>query len=78
MPTTSILKTERGGKCESCGFDGDLGALHFHHRDPKKKKFALSKTPRGAYAKVKAEAKKCALVCGNCHSLIHAGKLKCP
>jgi hypothetical protein len=78
MPTTDLIKIERGSACEACGFDADLGALQFHHRDPKKKKFALSRAPRGAYAKVKAEANKCALVCGNCHVLIHAGKLDCP
>lgn len=78
VATTDQLKNERGGACESCGFDGDLRALHFHHRDPKKKKFELSKTRRGAYARVKREADKCALVCGNCHTLIHSGKLECP
>jgi len=39
---TVILKEERGGACEICGFNQSLWALHFHHVVPGDKKFKLS------------------------------------
>lgn len=29
----------KGGRCQGCGYNRYVGALDFHHRDPKKKKF---------------------------------------
>lgn len=29
----------RGGKCERCGYNKNLAALDFHHRNPDTKKF---------------------------------------
>jgi hypothetical protein len=37
-----ILVEEAGGRCELCGYDRYVGALHFHHVDPGRKSFALS------------------------------------
>lgn len=31
----------RGGKCERCGYNKNLAALEFHHRDPNTKKFQI-------------------------------------
>ena|ERR1035437_155220 len=61
-----------GGKCVRCGYKKCVGALHFHHKNPKTKKFALS--ARGitrAFEKTLEEAKKCILICSNCHSELH-------
>jgi len=33
----------RGGKCQKCGYDKNLAAFDFHHRDPKTKKFKMIK-----------------------------------
>jgi hypothetical protein len=63
-----------GGKCSSCGFSGHQRALHFHHLDPSSKKFQI--TPflaRAPFESLLAEARKCVLLCGNCHAVEHAG-----
>lgn len=31
----------RGGKCERCGYNKNLAALDFHHRDPILRSFRL-------------------------------------
>jgi hypothetical protein len=30
---------KRGGKCERCGYDVNLSALEFHHKNPEEKEF---------------------------------------
>src|SRR5437588_10906880 len=37
-----ILVQEAGGACAICGYNGWIGALHFHHRDPRDKRFEIS------------------------------------
>ena len=68
------LVEARGGACEICGFSASIGALHFHHRNPKEKEFQLSnKGGTISFARLEAEAKKCALLCANCHASIEWG-----
>lgn len=57
-------------KCLRCGYDRYIGALEFHHRDPTQKKFQI-KQNRGLGDLV-AEARKCDLLCVNCHREQHA------
>ena len=74
-----ILVEEAGGACEICGYDKCLRALHFHHRDPAQKLFALS--GRGfsrSLAALRTEAEKCALLCGNCHCELEEGLTTLP
>jgi hypothetical protein len=57
-----------------CGYDRCMGALHFHHVDPSLKNFTLGH--RGvarSIANARAEAKKCVLLCSNCHAEVEAG-----
>jgi DNA-binding transcriptional MerR regulator len=75
---SATLKEERGNKCESCGYDRHPDALHFHHRDPKTKEFNISSTRGSGYARLKKEADKCALLCGNCHVEVHKNIRPCP
>jgi hypothetical protein len=64
----------RGGKCQVCGYSKCLMALDFHHLDEKTKEFELSQRDlTRSWDKILAEAKKCILVCANCHREIHAG-----
>ena len=64
----------KGGKCVLCGYDKCIAALQFHHRDPKKKSFDLSsRSMLRAWDGLIKEAKKCDLVCANCHTEIHWG-----
>jgi hypothetical protein len=69
-----ILVAEAGGCCSICGYDRCVAALQFHHVEPSAKLFALSMegVTRGL-AKARAEAKKCVLLCANCHAEVEAG-----
>jgi 5-methylcytosine-specific restriction endonuclease McrA len=62
----------KGGKCSVCGYDRYIGALNFHHQNPKEKDFGLS--ARGfthSWEKTKIELDKCILICSNCHAELH-------
>jgi transposase-like protein len=70
----ATLVAEAGGRCELCGYDRHIGALHFHHRDPATKSFTIA--ARGmtrSLAAARAEMQKCVLLCGNCHAEVEAG-----
>ena len=75
---TILLKQERGGACEICGFNTSLRALQFHHINPTEKSFKISECRGCSIDKLRAEADKCALVCGNCHVMIHEKVIPCP
>lgn len=62
-----------GGCCQKCGYDKCRNALEFHHLDPSKKDFEISRKYNKSWEAVKAEIAKCILVCANCHREIHAG-----
>ncbi len=69
-----ILIEEAGGSCRLCGYDRCVAALHFHHVDPTEKRFSLSH--RGvarSLERARAEARKCVLLCSNCHAEVEAG-----
>lgn len=68
-----ILAEERGGKCELCGYNKYIGALEFHHKDEKQKSFAISNALTRGIDKSREEAKKCVLICANCHREVHNG-----
>jgi len=70
---------QKGGCCQSCGFNKYNGALEFHHIDPSQKDSKMSKmTRRPDNPEVQRELAKCVLVCSNCHRMIHAGIIDCP
>ena len=65
---------EAGGRCVHCGFDAYVGALQFHHRDPATKAFELSRQGiTRSLAHLRSEARKCVLLCANCHAMVEAG-----
>ena len=69
-----LLVAEAGGACRLCGFDSYVGALQFHHREPSRKAFALSRQGvTRSVASARAEARKCVLLCANCHAMVEAG-----
>lgn len=49
--------------------------LHFHHRDPRTKTMNLSNPTSTDWQIIKAEIRKCDVVCANCHAMIHSGRL---
>ena len=59
-----------------CGYDKNLRALSFHHREPEEKNFKLSARELGMYAEARLldEVNKCDLLCANCHMEEHASK----
>lgn len=63
-----ILIEEAGGKCLDCGYVGPPFLFDFDHRNPKEKQFQISQTHL-ALATLRDEAKKCDLVCANCHRM---------
>src|SRR4051794_3349928 len=69
-----ILVAEAGGRCLLCGYDRCLAALEFHHIDPAEKAFHVSREGvTRSLAKARAEARKCVLLCSNCHVEVEAG-----
>jgi 5-methylcytosine-specific restriction endonuclease McrA len=73
------LIAEAGGACVICGYDRSPRALHFHHVDPRAKEFALG--GRGltrGIERLRVEAKKCVLLCSNCHAEVEAGVTDLP
>ncbi len=69
-----ILIEEFGGCCQLCGYDRCPAALQFHHIDPSLKEFSVSRSGiTRAFSEVLEEAKKCILLCANCHAEVEAG-----
>lgn len=65
------LKLERG--CQRCG-EHDPRVLDYHHRDPRGKLGKVSRAikDRWSRARIRAEIRKCDLLCANCHRREHA------
>ncbi len=61
-----------GGKCIKCDYDKCITALTFHHRDPNGKEFSVSHKNIKSFSRLLEEAKKCDLLCHNCHSEEHS------
>ena len=68
----------RGGRCERCGYNENLAALDFHHRDPQTKNFQIDMRSfsNTNLDTLKEELDKCDLLCANCHREVHHPNLK--
>lgn len=75
----SALVEAAGGSCELCGYDRSPVALQFHHVDPATKEFGIAQlgVARSLEAAL-AEARKCVLLCANCHAEVEAGLATLP
>jgi transposase len=70
----AILVREAGGACCLCGYSESMRALHFHHVDPVEKRLEIN--ARGVALSLdtlRAEARKCVLLCSNCHAKVEEG-----
>jgi DNA-binding CsgD family transcriptional regulator len=68
-----------GGRCLICGYDRCLGALQFHHTDRNTKLFGVAMKGRTiSFEKLLAEARKCLLMCANCHAEVERGVTEIP
>lgn len=73
------LIEEFGGACRICGYNRFAGALQFHHRNPEEKSFhiALNGASR-SLDRAREEARKCVLLCANCHAEVEWGDATLP
>ena len=76
--TTAAWPTQKTSSGEAAGirlsgYDRNLAALEFHHRDSRTKQFQLDlrSLSNRSWQVIAAEAAKCVLVCSNCHKEIH-------
>lgn len=68
------LVEEFGGVCARCRYDRCQAVLQFHHIDPQTKEFGISASGLcRSWEKMLAEAKKCVLLCSNCHIELENG-----
>jgi transposase len=68
------LVEEAGGACALCGYRRCVGALQFHHVDPRRKKFNLSQGGCSrSLTRSRSEIRKCVLLCANCHAEVEGG-----
>jgi hypothetical protein len=73
-----ILVAENGGCCALCGYDRAIINLQFHHVDPSTKSFQITGATGKSLRSYRDEAKKCVLVCANCHGEIEGGLVSSP
>lgn len=73
-----ILIVEHGDCCQACGYRRWRKNLHFHHCDPATKEFEISSGNGKSLTRFREEARKCVLVCANCHGEIEGGLRRCP
>lgn len=69
-----ILVDEAGGSCVACGYSDCVGVLQFHHVDPASKRFHVGREGvTRSLDRARAEARKCVLLCANCHAEVELG-----
>jgi transposase-like protein len=73
-----LLIAEAGGRCAVCGYDAHHSALQFHHVDPSTKTFAIRDGDTRSLGRMREEARKCVLLCANCHAQVEAGAADLP
>lgn len=68
----------KGNKCEICGYNKNAAAFDLHHRNPKEKSFSLDlrRLSNSKWSDILEEAKKCDLLCSNCHRELHNPRMK--
>ncbi len=75
----AILVREAGGACRICGYMANMRALHFHHVEPTEKRLEINaKGVALSLEALRAEARKCVLLCSNCHAEVEEGFVLIP
>jgi transposase-like protein len=74
-----LLVAEAGGACALCGYDRHLGALQFHHLDPRSKRLHISQSGVTlSLETIRQEVRQCVLLCSNCHAEVEGGIVSVP
>jgi transposase-like protein len=74
-----LLVREAGGCCCLCGYDRCAAALEFHHLDAEAKQFGVAKGGMArSIDRLRAEVRKCVLLCSNCHAEVESGVSSIP
>ena len=73
-----ILVAEAGGRCAVCGYERCIINMHFHHVDPSTKELSMTAQTGRSLDAFREEAKKCVLLCANCHGEVEAGLIESP
>ena len=58
-------------KCYDCGGKFPICCYDFHHINPLDKKFEIAPRLDGNFDTIMEEAKKCVMICANCHRVRH-------
>lgn len=68
---------KKGGRCKCCGYNKNLSALEFHHRNANEKEFQIDIRAFSNHSleKLEKELEKCELLCANCHREYHNSDL---
>jgi hypothetical protein len=75
----AVLVREAGGVCCICGYGENMRALHFHHVRPAEKRIEINaKGIALSLERLRAEARKCVLLCSNCHAEVESGAASIP
>lgn len=72
-----IANYKRNHKCVCCPEDSPC-CLEFHHLDPRNKRFTISSAPCNVnitLKMLKAEIRKCVVICSNCHKKLHSNEM---
>jgi hypothetical protein len=73
----AIITLAKGTTCSKCNGTYAQEELHFHHRDPTTKLFDLSSGHKFSYKLIRAEMKKCDVLCETCHCELHNPHAAC-
>ena len=65
------IKKIMGGKCSKCGYNKCMASLEFHHHAGNKEGQVSRMIQDFSKEKSLKEAKKCILLCANCHRELH-------
>ena len=69
-----VRRIKQAVGCAKCP-EREPVALDFHHLDPAEKDLNISSMTAYCTATLKAEIRKCVILCANCHRKVHAGIL---
>ena len=74
-----MVEDAKNKPCEICNTSYNSVAMDLHHRDPSIKDATVAKLMKScSYSLLQEEIDKCAVLCSNCHRLLHAGLVNLP